>query len=292
MLKKVRPKRLSVKECAAKYQDSKMRSTINRCAEGYKKTFCDLNNSWDTLHPMNPDRGKCIANYFDALRHNPHEPATQASYQQLSVEVRQQYEFAEYCMGIHFEPWFGDTEPYDSSCAMFADVHQYRHLYFLTTRSHFGREQVLANPYMLNQTGVIVDGYELLINDMFRAIHDLFGHAMKGYGFGPVGEEKAWYEHLQFFSLLARPALTTETRGQNAWVNYGSHLRNAQGQLPEKGDPDWLPLSQRPFADQKIGLLPAEVSGVALKCQGDAILAQPLKYWTPNLERHYPALTA
>ena len=277
---------LSVNECSAKYQDSKMRSQINQCAAEYKKAFCDRNNNWETLHPMNDKRGKCIADYYDDLRHNPHEPATQASYQQFSVEVRQQYEFAEYLLGINFEPWFSDTEPYNVSCNMFSDVCQHRHLYFLTTQSHFGKEHVLPNNPMLNQTGVVVNGYELLINDMFRAIHDLFGHVMKGYGFGPIGEEKAWYEHLKFFSPLARPALTTETRGQNAWVNYGPHLRNAQGRMPVKGDPDWLPLSQRPFADQKITLLPAEVSGVALKRQGDAILAQLLQDWTPNLE-HY-----
>ena len=292
MLKEIKQKRLSVKECAAKYRDSQMRSKINQCADRYKKTFCARTNSWDPLYPMNSVRGKRIADSFDGLRHDPNDPAARASYQELSTEVRQQYEFAEYCMGIHFEPWFGETEPYDSSCAMFADVHLHRHLYFLPTQSHFGREQVFTHNYMLNQTDVSVNGYKLLINDMFRAIHDLFGHAMKGYGFSPIGEEKAWYEHLQFFSPLARPALTTETRGQNTWVNYGPHLRNAQGQLPEKGEPGWLPLSQRPFADQKIGLLPAEISGVVLESQRDEIVPQPIEHWTPNLEHDYYALTA
>jgi len=284
---KQRPAKLSVRDCAKKYQDSPVRSSINKCAENYKKTFCDRANNWDKLHPMNPQRGKRIADYFEALEHTPNDPITQASYQQLAIEVRQQYEFAQYCMGIHFEPWFGDTEPYDSSCAMFADVHQNRHLYFLITQSHFGRETVFTQNYMLEKTGVIVDGYELTINDMFRAIHDLFGHGMEGYGFSAIGEEKAWYTHLTFFSPLARPALTTETRGQNSWVNYGSHLRNAQGELPEKGDPDWLPPSKRPFADQKIGLLPPEVSGIFLQRHGEKIFAQPLKHWTPNLEINY-----
>lgn len=33
------------------------------------------------------------------------------------------------------------------------------------------------------------------MNDKFRAIHDLFGHAGEGYGFGPRGEENTWIKH-------------------------------------------------------------------------------------------------
>lgn len=52
-------------------------------------------------------------------------------------------------------------------------------------------------------------------NDMFRAVHDVFGHAASGRGFDRHGEEAAWLKHSAMYSPLAVRALTTETRGQN-----------------------------------------------------------------------------
>jgi hypothetical protein len=77
---------------------------------------------------------------------------------------------------------------------------------------------------------------------MFRGVHDFFGHAMHGYAFGPRGEENAWIEHSKMFSPLARWALTTETRAQNSWVNFGPYSD--------------LPVDKRPYAEQKVGILP------------------------------------
>ena len=37
-----------------------------------------------------------------------------------------------------------------------------------------------------------------------------------------------------FLSDDARRALTTETRAQNSWVNYGQQLRREDGTLPKK----------------------------------------------------------
>ena len=79
-------------------------------------------------------------------------------------------------------------------------------------------------------------------NEMLRAVHDIFGHAAEGYGFGARGEENAWIHHSMMFSPLAQKALTTETRGQNSWVNFGPHKD--------------LPVTERPYADQKVALLP------------------------------------
>ena len=57
-------------------------------------------------------------------------------------------------------------------------------------------------------------------NEMFRAIHDFYGHAVHGNPFGPKGEEIAYGAHAQMFSPLARMAMASETRGQNSFVNY------------------------------------------------------------------------
>ena len=60
-------------------------------------------------------------------------------------------------------------------------------------------------------------------NDMFRAVHDFFGHAATGRGFDPHGEEAAFRSHYAMFSPQARPAMATETRGQNSALNFGSN---------------------------------------------------------------------
>ena len=49
---------------------------------------------------------------------------------------------------------------------------------------------------------------------MFRAVHDVFGHAASGRGFDRHGEEAAWLKHSTMYSPLAARALATETRGQ------------------------------------------------------------------------------
>jgi hypothetical protein len=67
-------------------------------------------------------------------------------------------------------------------------------------------------------------------NDMFRAVHDVFGHAATGRGFDPHGEEAAWLKHSMMYSPLARRALTTETRGQNCAQTF--HYRGSR--FPEQ----------------------------------------------------------
>jgi hypothetical protein len=65
---------------------------------------------------------------------------------------------------------------------------------------------------------------------MFRAVHDVFGHAATGRGFDRHGEEAAWLSHIRMYSPAARPAVTTETRGQNSVLNFGSR----PGTFPEQ----------------------------------------------------------
>lgn len=80
-------------------------------------------------------------------------------------------------------------------------------------------------------------------NNIFRAVHDYYGHYKGGRnGFGPVGEFRAYLAHAQMFSGDALLALATETLGQNSWVNYGPHAHLAP--------------SLRPYAEQKAVLFP------------------------------------
>lgn len=90
-------------------------------------------------------------------------------------------------------------------------------------------------------------------NEMFRAVHDYFGHLgpKTPNTFGPRGEENAWIAHKQMYSPLAEPALTAETRGQNSFVNYVDPVNVA---LRKQGKPTTQ------YARNKPALLPPEAS--------------------------------
>lgn len=169
-------------------------------------------------------QAKRIADAYEAMPDNPLDPATQQAYLALRTEVNAQ--FAK--LPVKVEPFSGTGNlggAYRNSREMMQDVMDNKHLWVFSG----GEANSLLSPE---------DNFKL------RAIHDYFGHAQFGYEFGPRGEENAWIEHSKMFSPLARKALTTETRGQNNWVNHGPHSH--------------LPASQRPYAQQKAGLLPEE----------------------------------
>jgi len=81
------------------------------------------------------------------------------------------------------------------------------------------------------------------MNDMFRAVHDYYGHYGAGNGhpvsFSRHGEEAAWVRHSQMFAGTGRRAMTTETRGQNSafiWINGGKVFPAQKAILL----PDWV----------------------------------------------------
>lgn len=113
-----------------------------------------------------------------------------------------------------------------------------KHLYFFT-----GGEPPPDHP-LAADSGLRLQGVRLTHNHVFRVVHDAFGHGLFRRSFGPQGEEQAWLIHASMYANDAIPALTSETRGQNAWFNFGPHAH--------------LKVELRPFADQKAALLPDE----------------------------------
>lgn len=91
-----------------------------------------------------------------------------------------------------------DEDPYPDFVSLLADLRDRRLLVFASAAS--------GNPHPYLSDGE---------NDIFRAVHDAFGHGATGRGFDPGGEEAAWFKHAVMYPPLARRALTTETRGQN-----------------------------------------------------------------------------
>lgn len=182
-------------------------------------------------------RAGSIADAYDALPLTDDSPEVREAYEALATEIKAQYAHI-VASGFTFTPWTQEGQPYQTSSEMAADVRENNHMYFFT-----GGE---PNKYM----AVVDPETGITINDMFRAVHDYFGHAAGGYGFGARGEENAWMSHSQMLSPEARRALTTETRGQNSWVNFGRHNYEADGTYKH------IPPQDRPFATQKLALLP------------------------------------
>jgi hypothetical protein len=197
----------------------------------------------------NPEFAGRVARAFDEMKHAPNDPAVRKSYDALARETKAQWDEIEKTgLKIEFiKP--GMDDPYKASPRLaHLDVKNNNHLWVYPTDSGFGSDAAFDakdNP-LLGMSGVTIDGKELRHNDLFRIVHDYFGHIKEGTGFRADGEENAYRIHSSMYSDEARPAMASETRGQNSWVNFGPHGEKNRTAKTE----------DTTFADQKIGLLP------------------------------------
>lgn len=177
-------------------------------------------------HPVEPARARAIGRAFEKMEHNPDDPKVQRSYDALINETIDQYKAIK-DSGLQIEFIKPDQpDPYFTSPRLaIQDVAQNNHLWVYPTETGFGKAGAAAvdqrNP-MLRKTGEKIGDHELLANDMFRIVHDYFGHIKEGNGFRASGEDNAWRSHFAMYSPEARPAMTTETRGQNSVLNFGA----------------------------------------------------------------------
>jgi hypothetical protein len=145
----------------------------------------------------------------------------------------------------------GMEDPYAASPALgYRDMVENGRLFVFPTDFGFGTSASFdpsTNP-LLARVGRIGDKPDAVANDAFRAVHDAFGHFGPGNPFfRHQGEERAFLEHSRMYSPEARGAMTSETRGQNSWLNFGpfgEQNRTALG-------------ADTVFADQKTGLMPS-----------------------------------
>lgn len=209
---------------------------------------------------LDTQQGMRIADEYERMEHAPDNPEVKRAYRVMVSETIAQYE-ALLDAGFTFTLFPGEGEPYKNSAEMMDDLRNNKHIFILPTQKAHGSGgfDSKENPLLENSGKKDANGEELLVNDLFRAVHDVFGHSLWGNSFGPIGEEIAWEIHSDMYSPEARRAVTTETRGQNSWANFGPHMR-IDGRVPKKGEPGYVPLSERRFADQKVGLLPEWVS--------------------------------
>lgn len=191
---------------------------------------------------------------------NTYDDLVEASYKQLEKETQEQFKALPVKMSFHE----GNLN-YKDSGEMLKDVIGHNHL---TVFRGGDQHEFLKN--VDPTTG-------LNSNEQFRAVHDYFGHAIKGNPFGAKGEETAWASHEQMFSPLAKIAMTSETRGQNSFVNYSpinaelygnmENIRRIQNEAKSKGDLDTVKEAEEilkklgnewGYAKQSSIILPAE----------------------------------
>lgn len=154
--------------------------------------------------------------------------------------------------GIRVEPWRGGGLPYRESAELRESVRETRVLKLHLTEDGHGSVPGPENHPMREPAGVEIDGVALCHNDVFRVVHDVFGHVAFDQGFGPRGEFTATYLHSRMYPVSARAALFTEQIGQVCWFFFGPHLRDAAGVLPSPGARGYVPARDRPYPQQKV----------------------------------------
>lgn len=229
---------------------------IAKVAEQYMESAGLPYNPPTDFVPVDPAFASRVADAYEQMEHNPSDPEVKAAYEQLIKETAAQYQAAlDAGLKVEFINFEKDGDPYAESPRMVTDdINDNNHMWVFSTRDGFGSDETFdpsENP-LLQETEFEISGQKALANDLFRVVHDYFGHAKEGVGFRANGEENAFRAHSAMFSPLAQRALATETRGQNSWLNFGPHGETNRTAKTE----------DTVFADQKTGLLPPWASAV------------------------------
>jgi len=236
---------------------------VRKVAEDYMKSEGRPYAAHTGLVPVNEKLAKEVADWYQGAKHEPDNEKVKASYEAFKNETVKQWDYLTK-LGYKMEPWTGKGQPYKNSAEMAKDVQENKHIWFFPTEQGYGAGEATPQRHpLLDDSGRDAGDIALPVNDVFRAVHDVFGHAKEGYEFGPKGEYNAYLSHSRMYSDEAKPALAAETMGQNSWVNYGEHLRDKNGNIPKKGEEGYVPPTQRPFAEQKATVLPEKLRAAA-----------------------------
>jgi hypothetical protein len=228
---------------------------------------------------VDEERAQRIAQAYEEMAHDPQNPKVKEAYAELIKQTIAQYQAL---VDAGYKFWFMDlnipsnVEYAESPYNAMRDLRQNKEMGVFPTTDGFGTSELDVNDNpLLAETGFEwpVGGLDgemkpVLANDLFRAVHDAFGHGLEGSGFRARGEENAWQAHIRLFTGPAKGAITSETRGQNSWLNYGPEGENNRAAKVE----DTI------FADQKTGLMPewTWTEGLAGDMEAEAQVAENL----------------
>lgn len=189
-----------------------IREGARRFTESQGRTYSQ--KGLDTVQ-VDHQRGHAQFLAYEKGMASPTVPSTEDSYKAMRSELHNQYEFMTSPTdrgGLGIKVEVTDTDPYPevpgrtTGQQMADDMSANRRIKVWSTASGGTSHALLTD----NE------------NDMFRAVHDVFGHLATGRGTSRHGEEAAYLSHAQMFSPQAREALTSETRGQNSYLNYNN----------------------------------------------------------------------
>lgn len=224
---------------------------------------------------VDPERATRIAQAYEEMAHAPQDPAVQAAYADLIQQTLAQYQ-ALVDAGYTFTFFDSETDPYEGNpWNAMRDLRANKTMAVYGTYDGYGTEgltaELIADNPMLQDTGLVwldQNGVErpVTANDLFRAVHDAFGHGIEGAGFRARGEENAWQAHVRLFTGPAVAVLTSETRGQNSWLNYGPF--GEQNRTASVED--------TVFAPQKAGIMP-EFTWMEGRSADEAVRPQQLE---------------
>jgi hypothetical protein len=244
-----------------------------------------------SVKKVDPELSKRIKDAYDALPvDDSNNPEVKAAYEKAAKEIDKQFEYLTKDLGIKVE--FIKDDPYKNSDEMFEDVINNKRL-----KVYQGGE---PHPFLGEST---IDANGFTANEKLRAIHDYFGHFVNRNQFGKIGEEAAWVDHSKMFSPEAQRAITTETRGQNSWVNFsgvndaaiakmqkGNQLIK-EGNVTEGNKLIQEGQSEFKFAEQKVALMPVELSDWTKYSEKPKPLETAPKIEEPVIEEIKPSKT-
>jgi hypothetical protein len=192
------------------------------------ESLADVRPSWDE------DYCRRVAESFDRAPRLALDAGLRRRYDRFKRENLQQYQ-AVRAAGITVRPWLAEGQPYRGSAELIESVRSAGVLYVYLTHVGHGPGGDRGFHPLREPSGVVVEGVELTHNDVFRAMHDLFGHVMFGHSFSARGEFKASYCHMRMYSPEVHTVLFTEQIAQICWYFYGPHLgRGAGRRYPEQ----------------------------------------------------------
>ncbi|MGK4580017.1 hypothetical protein [Kitasatospora sp. HPMI-4] len=208
---------------------------------------------------------RAVADWYDRAPLYSDRPDEQREYRRFKNETNLQFRALREAH-VRIEPWVWAGQPYSTSGDLRREFPSTGTLYvYLTANGHgpYGESTESTGnappPHPMRvPSAVTLCGRRLLENDLFRAVHDVFGHVVHGNSFSLEGELLATWDHMQMYSPECHRALLTETLCQICWFYCGPHIRRSDGSVPKAGDPDYVKPSKRPYSLQKTNLIPHE----------------------------------
>lgn len=198
---------------------------------------------------------------FQNLKHTPQDPEVFYCYQKFKAETRSQFSFLRES-GVSVHPWLREGQPYLNSKHLFDEFHKTKTLFVYLTVNGYGADHSYPHDHpMLEASDIYIDGISLTYNDLFRVVHDVFGHITGFNSFSCLGELRAALNHMKLYSEDACQAMLSESVGQICWYYFGPHLC----EIIVRGNEETVKMHDqvkklRKYPEQKAALLPKELS--------------------------------